>query len=335
MSVALRVIAPGLSTTVQDLGRAGWMRFGVPPSGALDPRALAVANILVGNPAVAGALELTLTGGTFAVEGGSICIAIAGADMPMTIDRAAAAAGRSHTLRPGAVVRLGTARHGMRTYLAVRGGFAAAPRFGSVATHHRSGIGGFAGRALAEGDLLPLAETTPHGPDLRLAAAPPSYPRIRVVVGPQQDHFTHAAIDALSSSAYRVTHAADRMGLRLEGAPLTHARGFNIISDAIAAGSIQVPGGGQPIILLADRQTTGGYPKIATVISADLPVLGQARPGDILRFEAVGLEAAVAARRALQDWLDALPGRVSPIGTLDSEDLLAANLISGVTDGAG
>jgi 5-oxoprolinase (ATP-hydrolysing) subunit C len=332
VSAALRVIARGFSSTVQDRGRAGWLRFGVPSSGALDPRALAIANCLVGNGAGEGALELTLIGGAFAVEGGAVRIAVAGADMAMTIDGAAASPGRSHTLAPGSVLRLGTARQGLRAYLAVAGGFVAAPRFGSVATHVRSGIG----RALAEGDVLPLAGAAPEGPEQRLTAPPPPvHPRVRVVLGPQDDHFSKGAIDALLGGDYRVTQDADRMGLRLEGPPLAHAGGFNIISDAIAPGSIQVPGSGQPIILLADRQTTGGYPKIATVISADLPALGQARPGDVLRFEPVSFEAAVAARRVFKDWFDALPLRVVSVSRLDSEGLLGANLISGVTDGAG
>jgi 5-oxoprolinase (ATP-hydrolysing) subunit C len=332
VSAALRVIAPGFSSTLQDRGRVGWLRLGVPSSGALDPRALAMANVLVGNGTGEGALELTLFGGAFAVEGAAVRIAVAGADMAMTIDGAAAATGRSHTLAPGSVLRLGTARRGIRAYLALAGGFTATPRFGSVATHLRSGIG----RALGEGDVLPLAGEAPTGPERRFAAPPPHvHPRARVVLGPQDDHFSRDAIDALLGGDYRVTQEADRMGLRLDGPPLAHSGGFNIISDAIAPGSIQVPGNGQPIVLLADRQTTGGYPKIATVISVDVPALGQARPGDFLRFEAVSLDAAVEARRALLAWFDALPAGVMPISRLDSEGLLGANLISGVTDGAG
>jgi 5-oxoprolinase (ATP-hydrolysing) subunit C len=334
MSAALRVLAPGPLTTVQDGGRSGWLRFGVPPSGALDPRALAVANLLVGNRPDEGALEMTLVGGRFAAEGDRVRIAIAGADMPLAIDGVAASRERSHTLAPGAVLRIGAAKDGARAYLAVGGGFAAAPVFGSVATHVRSGIGGLEGRALRQGDTLPLAGTAPTGPELRLAGdAAPVHPRLRIVPGPQDEYFTKDALAALLDGEYTITAQSDRMGMRLAGKPLAHAKGFNIVSDAIAPGSIQVPGGGQPIILLADRQTTGGYPKIATVISADLPALGQMRPGDRVRFEAVGLDAAREARRALKAWLDALPARIAPVGALDSEMLLDANLISGVTDG--
>ncbi len=333
MSAALRVLAPGPMTTLQDGGRVGWLRFGVAQSGALDPRALAAANLLAGNRPDEGALEMTLAGGEFAAEGGPVRIALAGCDMRATIDGAAAAPGRSHTLAAGSVLRIGAARSGARAYLAAAGGFAAEPVFGSVATHLRSGIGGFSGRALAAGDVLTLSGA-PEGPELSLAAPPPpSHPRVRIVLGPQDDGFTEAALAALLGAEYRVTPRADRMGCRLEGKRLEHRADFNIVSDGVASGSIQVPGDGQPIILLADRQTTGGYPKIATVIGADLPALGQARPGDILRFEAVTLDAAVAARRALRAWLDALPALVAPVGVLDSERLLRTNLISGVSGG--
>ncbi|HZT51501.1 MAG TPA: biotin-dependent carboxyltransferase family protein [Stellaceae bacterium] len=334
MTAVLRVIAAGPLATVQDGGRTGWLRSGVPGSGALDPRALALANLLVGNRPDAGALELTLAGGTFVAEG-AMRIALAGAAMPLAIDGAPAAPAASHTLRPGAVVTVGAARTGARAYLAVAGGFALAPVFGSVATHFRAGIGGLAGRALKAGDALPVAGPVPAGPDLRFAgAAPPEPPRIRVVPGPQDDHFTPEALATLVAAAFTITAEADRMGYRLAGPKLAHARDFNIVSDGIAPGSIQVPGNGQPIVLLADRQTTGGYPKIATVVSADLPALGQMRPGDTVRFAAVGLAEAAAARRALADWLAELPRRIVP-AALDPARLLAANLISGVTDGSG
>lgn len=335
MTAALRVVAPGPLTTIQDGGRRGWLRFGVPGSGALDPGALAVANLLVGNRRDAGTLEMTLAGGTFAAEG-TVRIALVGAEMPLTINGAAAARERGHTLAPGAIVRIGAARSGARAYLAVSGGFALAQVFGSVATHLRSGIGGLEGRALRAGDVVPVARPVPTGPDLRFVAeARPLHPRIRVVLGPQDDYFTPAAMALLLESTFTITAQSDRMGYRLAGPVLEHARGFNIVSDGIAPGSIQVPGNGLPIILLADRQTTGGYPKIATVISADLPALGQMRPGDAVRFETVGLEAATAARRVLKAWIDDLPRHLRPvIGALDSERLLGANLISGVTDGS-
>jgi biotin-dependent carboxylase-like uncharacterized protein len=330
---ALRVVSIGPFTTLQDGGRSGWLRFGVPGSGALDPCALAIANLLVGNRRDMGALELTLAGGEFVCDAAAR-IALAGADMPLSIDGIARPSGQSHRVAAGSVLRIGAARSGSRAYLAVGGGFAAAPVFGSVATHARSGIGGFAGRALAAGDVLPLAGDASDGPDLRLIASPPPpHPRIRVVLGPQRELFTDAALDTLLAAEYRVSARSDRMGCRLDGPRLAHRGDFNIISDGVAPGSIQVPGGGAPIVLLADRQTTGGYPKIATIISADLPRLGQMRPGEPVRFAAVDLATAVAARRELLAWLDALAASLTPVGAFDSERLLRTNLISGVTGG--
>ena len=335
-SPVLRVISPGALTTLQDLGRRGWLRFGVPAAGAMDPVGLAVANGLVGNPPDTAALELTLAGASFAVENGSVRIAVAGGDFPLTLDGEAVEGARSHWLEPGRTLGLGGARAGARGYLAVAGGFRVEPVLGSMATHVRSGIGGWQGRPLKAGDELPLAASAEPGAERALPAgfARPGHPRVRVVLGPQDDHFTPAALETFLSAAYTVTNQADRMGYRLTGPKLEHAHGPDIVSDAIAPGSVQVPGTGEPIVLLVDRQTTGGYPKIATVIGADLPALGQRRPGEHLRFEAVTVEAAQAARRDLRAWLEKLPSLLVPVGReLDSEHLLAVNLISGVTDG--
>lgn len=336
MSAALRVEIAGLLTTLQDLGRHRWRRFGVPASGAMDPVALSVANALVGNPCGQAALELTLTGGSFLVEGGPVRVALVGGDFPLFIDDKHAEPMRAHRLEPGQRLRVGGARSGARGYLAVAGGFAIEPVLGSLSTHVRSGIGGLDGRALAPGDLLPLTGATIDGPDLWLPpdALRSDHAMVRVVLGPQDDHFTPDGIRIFLDSDYAVSPRADRMGYRLSGPPLEHARGFDVISDAIAPGSIQVPGTGEPIVLMADGQTTGGYPKIATVIGADLPALGQRRPGDRLRFEAVTLDAAVGARRALSRWLAELPEKLVPVGReFDSARLLSINLVSGVTDG--
>lgn len=335
MTPILRVDSPGPLTTVQDLGRRGWLRFGVPAAGAMDPSGLVLANALVGNPPGTAALELTLAGGRFTVLDGPARIAVAGGDFPLTLDGHPVAAGRSYWLEPEQTIAIGAARTGARAYLAVGGGFRIEPVLGSVATHLRSGIGGWHGRALIAGDALPLNGLPTPGPDLTLPMGfkRPGHPRVRVVLGPQDDHFTPAAIETFLLAEYIVTPQADRMGYRLSGPRLEHAEGHDMVSDAIAPGSVQVPGFGEPIVLLADRQTTGGYPKIATVIGADLPDLGQRRPGDRLRFEAVAVEAAQAARRSLRAWLEALPGLLIPVGhELDSEHLLAVNLISGVWD---
>lgn len=337
MTPVLRVTSPGTLTTLQDLGRRGWLRFGVPASGAMDPVGLALANALVGNPLGTAALELTLAGAGFAVENGPVRIAVAGGEFPLALDGETVAGVRSHWLEPGRTFSLASARAGARAYLAVEGGFRVEPVLGSVATHVRSGIGGWQGRALRAGDALPLDKAAAEpGVERALPAGfkRPGHPRVRVVLGPQDDRFTAAAIETFLAAEYAVTNQADRMGYRLTGPKLEHAKGPDIVSDAVAPGSVQVPGFGEPIVLLADRQTTGGYPKIATVIGADLPALGQRRPGERLRFEAVTVEAAQAARRDLKAWLEKLPSLLVPAGReLDSEHLLAVNLISGVTDG--
>jgi 5-oxoprolinase (ATP-hydrolysing) subunit C len=227
----------------------------------------------------------------------------------------------------------------MYFYLAVAGGFALPPALGSLSLHHRSGIGGWQGRALAAGDRLPLQLAEPSGPDLTL---PEPLRReqgpIRMVLGPQDDHFTAAGIATLVGSDYAISEQADRMGLRLAGPRIEHsAKGYNIVSDGIATGSIQVPGNGLPLVLLADRQTTGGYPKIATVISWDVPRLAQCRPGTKVRFEIVERGEAVRIARAADAALRAAIAKVRPAGIagLDSGELLSVNLVDGVVDARG
>jgi biotin-dependent carboxylase-like uncharacterized protein len=233
------------------------------------------------------------------------------------------------------VLRVGTLSGSARGYLAVEGGFAAVPVLGSQSTYARAGLGGFGGRALRAGDLLPLergeAEEREEAmlPALNLALPE----RIRVVLGPQDDCFSERGRRTLLESTFTVSAASDRMGMRLDGPTLEHSRGFNIVSDGIAPGSIQVPGNGLPIVLLADRQTTGGYPKIATVIAADLPALGRLAPGAKVAFEAVSIEAAEAEHRRHAASLAALPRQVVAVrGTpsIDAAALLGSNLVSGV-----
>ena len=338
-SAALLVRAAGPGTTIQDLGRVGWQRFGVTTAGAMDRLALQVANRLVGNPPGEAAIEFLLQGGEFVVETDSLRLAVTGADAALAIDGEPAAGWCSHRLRQGQVIRIGAARGGVYAYLAVAGGFDLPPVLGSRSTHVRSGIGGYGGRALRAGDRLPLlASTAPGGQERCLPEGErPHYRRtVRAVLGPQDDYFTGAGIDTLFGAEYEVTMQSDRMGIRLAGPGIEHAKGFNIISDGITAGCIQVPGAGAPIILMADRQSTGGYPKIATVISADLPAVAQCPPGARLRFAPVGIEEAQAARRAQDEWLRTVPARLvaaREAGGVDLERLLEANLISGVTAG--
>jgi biotin-dependent carboxylase-like uncharacterized protein len=345
MMPALRIISAGLSTTVQDVGRFGFQRLGVSLGGALDPVSLRAANLLAGNPENTGALEALYIGPSFAIEADDVRVAFAGADAAIEIC-ADADAGRGEILAPmrsvrvrrGQVVRVGSLRKSASLYIAVEGGFDIAPVLGSVSTDSRGKIGGWNGRALTDGDVLPLRRAAASERDeLRidgLHLAPPR--RFRAVLGPQNDYFSSGEIERFFASEYAVTAGSNRMGLRLEGAPIRHRDGFNIVSDAIATGSIQVPGSGQPIVLLADHQTTGGYPKIATVISADLPALGRLPIGSTIRFAPIGVEEAATARRELSALLAAIPGKLARVSasTMDVSRLLECNLISGVHDAA-
>jgi biotin-dependent carboxylase-like uncharacterized protein len=342
MTAALRVLAPGLLTTVQDLGRPGYQSLGIPVSGALDHVGLRAANALVGNPPGTGTLEVAYVGPTLAVDADEARLSFAGADAAIEIfpDQTASSGRRIETMRSvrmrrGEVIRIGSLTRGAVLYVGVEGGFAITPVLGSVSTYLRGGIGGWHGRALAEGDLLPLRQNiASQGEDRRferLDLTPPD--RLRAIAGPQNDYFSHDAIETFFNSEYRIGANADRTGMRLEGPPLEHSRSFT--SDGIAPGSIQVPGNGQPIVLLADRQTVGGYPKIATVISADLPALGRMPIGAKIRFAPVTMEEAAAARRKLIADIDELVSKTVPIERSESEfisKLFDCNLIGGVVD---
>jgi len=338
MSGALVVLAPGLHTTIQDRGRFGYQAFGVPVSGALDAECLEIANRLAGNAPETPALEMLYQGPTLEVETDSVRVAIAGAGAEIELLGASnrrLGGWRSITLARGERFRV----QGLAAacaYLTVSGGMAVAPVLGSASTFARGGFGGWHGRALQAGDRLPLGrDSAEERGELALPDPPgPGLDRpIRLVLGPQQDHFAEAALDTLLTAEFTVSQQADRMGLRLDGPTLPHRGDYNIVSDGIATGAIQVPGSGQPILLLADHQTTGGYPKIATVISADLPLVGRRRPGDRVRFAAVGIAEAERLRRAERAALDALLAKVTPLraeGRLDLDRLFGANLISGV-----
>jgi biotin-dependent carboxylase-like uncharacterized protein len=344
MTAALRVIAPGLLTTIQDLGRPGHQQLGIPPSGALDPISLRAANLLAGNAAGTGALEIAYLGPTLAVEADDVRLAFAGADAVIEIlaDENAHTATRIGTMRSirlnrGDVVRIGSLSGAAVLYVAVEGGFDVAPVLGSVSTYVRGGFGGLHGRALVAGDRLPLTgNAASERGEYRLdgfCLKPP--PRFRVIAGPQCDYFSDRAMTGFFSSEYSIGAGSDRMGMRLGGRRVDHLRGFNITSDAIAPGSIQVPGDGQPIVLLADRQTTGGYPKIATVISADLPALGRLPIGAKIAFDPVSIEAAAIARRELLAEIDGLGAKIVPLERSAAgvtPRLFDCNLISGVAD---
>jgi biotin-dependent carboxylase-like uncharacterized protein len=341
MSPALEVIAPGLHTTLQDEGRRGFQDVGVPVSGPLDRIALRLANALVGNPQGTAALEILVQGPTFEVLAESVRVALVGGSGGLDViaeEERVVAPGESVRLARGMRLRVRALGKVSCACLAIEGGFAAKPVLRSLSTYTRGGLGGFDGRALAVGDVLPaMLDAVEERPELALATPlEPGFDRpIRVVLGPQDDFFSKAAIETLLSSPYAISPQADRMGFRLEGPKLEHTKGYNIVSDAIVAGSIQVPGSGQPIVLLVDAQTTGGYPKIGTVASADLPVLGRRRPGDPVRFEAVSQAEAEALRRddeaQIREKVASLV-EVKRGGVIDARALYETSLIGGMVD---
>src|SRR5215831_9285963 len=342
MTPGLKVLAPGLHTTAQDLGRFGYQSIGVPVSGALDGFGLRLANALVGNPQGMAALEILGSGPTLEVAADTVRVALngAGASLGIRGERSrVVAAGQSVTVRRGEVVQVALGRQSACCCLAVEGGIAVPRVLGSASTYVRAGLGGLNGRALQRGDLVPLAVECASGRNELRASLPrsglPGQP-MRVVLGPQHKFFKKEALTALLDAEFRVSKDADRMGMRLEGPLLRHRSGWDIVSDAIATGSIQVPGSGQPIVLLADHQTTGGYPKIAAVISADLPAIGRCRPGDPLRFTAVEPEAAEQLCRQAERKFASLIAAFEPAPDntgLNLGLLYGENLISGVISG--
>ena len=298
MSAVLRAIAPTPFVTIQDAGRQGWRRFGVSGSGAMDPDQLAIANVLLGNRPYQAALEFAFAAGTWEVCASLCRIAITGGEFEILIDGTPQPAFATATLRRGQRLTIGAAPDAVWGYLAVAGGFDLPPQFGSLSTHTRSGIGGLGGQALKAVDELPLtAERVAPWRDRRITQPARVGGPIGLVLGPQVERFTPAAVETLLAAEYRIDRRSDRMAYRLDGPALTHRDGHDIVSDGTVPGSIQVPGSGTPLVLMRDCQTTGGYPKIATVVTIDLPRLAQLRPGAALRFRSLGVEEAQRLRR--------------------------------------
>jgi antagonist of KipI len=289
------VESAGLQTTVQDLGRPGFGPMGVSRSGAADPVALVIANRLVGNPPNTAALEMTLIGGRYRFESHA-CVAVAGASCPAKLDGVPVELWATLNVPAGAILEIGPAPAGARMYLSVSGGIQVPTFLGSASTHLLTGLGGFEGRALRKGDRLAFG-TPPEWPRrrrLRRETLARLSPRrtIRVTYGPQAAWFTDGQRADFVSNPYRVTQEANRMGLRLEGTPIPCPDSSHMVTEGVALGAIQMPADGQPIILFVEQQTTGGYPKIANVIAADIASCGQLRPGDEVRFEWVSIETA-------------------------------------------
>ncbi|MCD8073618.1 MAG: biotin-dependent carboxyltransferase family protein [Lachnospiraceae bacterium] len=293
--MAIRVINPGALTTVQDIGRTGYQELGMPCSGVMDTCAYQAANTLVGNKHGEAVLEFTLFGGIYQIEEDAI-LALTGADMAPLLDGAACPMNRPFPVRRGQILMVGTALSGCRSYLAVSGGIDVPTVLGSRSTNLKCAIGGFEGRALKVGDLLPVGVSSIIYREVADRFAPerifPEMLTVRAIGGPQEDLFTEQGRKTFYTGTYTVSQESDRMGCRLRGAAIESRHGTDIVSDAIVFGSIQVTPAGQPIILLADRQTTGGYAKIATVCTADLPALAQARPGYTIHFQKITVEEA-------------------------------------------
>lgn len=307
--MSMHIISPGMLTTVQDLGRRGYMASGFQQGGAMDQFAARAANILLDNSESDGVLEMTLLGVKAYFDEDNV-IAITGAEFAPTVTDSETGEvtelpmNCAVRVKKGDVLDCGSARSGLRGYLAVAGGFDIAPVMGSMSTNLKCKVGGFDGRKLKSGDVLPLRypQSDLYGMTSRVfehEKQKDGTVTVHVIPGPQDDYFSDKGKNIFYSETYSVTGDSDRMGIKLDGTPVESVDGVDIISDGIVAGSVQIPSSGKPIIMMADRQTTGGYAKIATVITSDLPLLAQLRPGGSLRFEKVDLQYAV--KRIKQD----------------------------------
>jgi biotin-dependent carboxylase-like uncharacterized protein len=296
--MTIKVIKPGMLSTFQDTGRHGFQHWGVPVTGVMDEDAHALCNLLVGNPRTFSTLEMTLQGPTLHFQARAV-IALAGADLGAELDARPLKPGVAALISPGSILSFGKRRQGARGYLAVSGGFLLQPLMSSTSTYSRGGFGGLRGRALQAGDLIPICSSFANPPRLSprsnfgLYEAVSCEP-IRVIAGREWKDFSTESQENFLNHHYTLTGDSDRMGYRLEGTPLTLYSPNELLSESVAFGTVQVPPSGKPLILMADRQTTGGYPRIAQVASVDLPRLAQLLPGDTLRFSLIDLSTAEA-----------------------------------------
>jgi len=315
-AASVYVVRPGLRTLVQDEGRWGSQARGIPVAGPMDPFSHRLANALVGNARTAATLEMALAGPELQFEDERV-VAVTGGNFEITASGSPVPHGSPFVVAPHARLTFGVRQAGARAYLAVEGGFDVPLVLGSRATHVPSGMGGWNGRALVRGDRVPLGPPLARRrfPLERLRSIGDSSKRgtafaergvARVLPGPDADRFVDGALDTLQATAYEVAGDSDRIGYRLTGPALHHSRGADIVSDATPIGSIQVPASGQPVLLMADGPTTGGYPRIATVIRADIGIAGQVAPGDFLSFRVCAAAEALAALIAQEQRLMAL-----------------------------
>ena len=292
-----RVIKPGLFTTIQDLGRFGYQKDGIVVGGAMDQFAVQIGNSLLGNKANTAVIEITMLGPELEILNDCI-ICITGADLSVTIDSEPVKMWKSIHVKKNQVISFGTRKSGMRAYLCVQNGINVNELLGSRSTYTRGNFGGFQGRSLQVDDVLEGIDLALKTEFLNLSVSEEFIPKydinkqIRVVVGPEFDSFTDESIKDFFNSSFIIGNSSDRMGYKLEGTTLKHKKKADIVSDAINIGTIQVPKDGQPIILMSDRQTTGGYTRIGNVISCDLPLIAQRIPGQKITFEKISVETS-------------------------------------------
>jgi biotin-dependent carboxylase-like uncharacterized protein len=323
----LVVASIGPASSVQDGGRPGSQRYGLTSGGAMDRLSLAAANTLVGNEALAAAIEIGPFGASFTARDGAVRVALAGSPRNAEIAGRSTAFDASVTLAAGETLTLGFARGGSFSYLAIEGGIAGELMFGSLAVNARAGLGSPYPRPLQAGDELQV-KTAGAAAECRIELPAAGTGPIRVVMGPQDDEFSEEAKTLFLASDWKISATSDRMGYRLEGPVIKHLHGHNIVSDGTVNGSIQVPGNGQPIVLMPDRGTSGGYPKIATVITADFGRFAQTSAGQSFRFNAVSMVEAQAEARKFAELLRTLPDRLRGIENteLNIEALSDANV---------
>ena len=314
--INLLISSIGPASSVQDGGRFGAQRYGLTPSGAMDRLALTAANCLVGNPLLTAAIEIGPYGASLKARGGAVRVALSGAPRSADIGSRSVAWDTSVTIADGETLKLGMARGGSFSYLAIDGGIKGEPVFGSLSVNARAGLGSPYPRPLQSGDELDVTAAG-AGPERRIDLPAAVAGPIRVVPGPQNDEFSDEAVKLFLDSEWKISATSDRMGYRLEGPVIKHLYGHNIVSDGTVNGSIQLPGNGQPIVLMSDRGTSGGYPKIATVITADFGRFAQTPAGTAFRFKSVSMEEAQLEARKFAELLRTLPERLSSIESFD------------------
>ncbi len=316
----MTILNPGPLSTIQDTGRYGVMAGGFSPGGAMDTCSLKIANLLVGNPLTDGCIEMTMSGIKARFDCDAV-IAITGADMKPKLIKSEAQDTSGEMIpmycavevKKGDILAMGIAGKGVRSYLAIAGGLDLPQVMGSMSTNLKCSLGGFQGRALRTGDELYLRRESKIallGPrSIKAENAYPDHLTVRIVKGPQEDYFTEKGMDTFLQEEYIVSEQSDRMGVRLLGSEIESKDGVDIISDGIVTGSVQIPASGTPIIMMADRQTTGGYAKIATIISVDVNKIAQARPGNTVHFQAVTLKEAVNLKKREEKNLKSMENR--------------------------